>query len=375
MACWKVVGGADKGGILVRQGQALASPATDERLATDSVVEELQLAGDRLNYQLVKGTGPQTGWVSIRISGKDLLVKTDLPSAPKDVEVAAILSTEDAAMSSPAPLKPSQSAELEASSGEGVVESVDDPASGNGVSSAAPCAAPESEDSRPGCEAQVTELGNVEFADEEDDAAEAPSAPEPETPPAEVPLPAAEQSAETRVGSQVEIRGLKSKPELNGRRAVVALYDEAAGRFEVKLEGPMADDRVRCKPENLLLVIARQSTKKLEGDANFKEGRLDQAVACYTQALQEDAKGDVELAATIHSNLAATYAKKQDHVKALEEANHAIKLRPDWAKGHSRRGLSLLSLGREAEAQASYIQAVKGDPVTESYLAGLGQAT
>ncbi|CAE8584121.1 unnamed protein product [Polarella glacialis] len=310
MACWKVVGGADKGGILVRQGQALASPATDERLATDSVVEELQLAGDRLNYQLVKGTGPQTGWVSIRISGKDLLVKTDLPSAPKDVEVAA-------------------------SSGEGVVESVDDPASGNGVSSAAPCAAPESEDSRPGCEAQVTELGNVEFADEEDDAAEAPSAPEPETPPAEVPLPAAEQSAETRVGSQVEIRGLKSKPELNGRRAVVALYDEAAGRFEVKLEGPMADDRVRCKPENLLLVIARQSTKKLEGDANFKEGRLDQAVACYTQALQEDAKGDVELAATIHSNLAATYAKKQDHVKALEEANHAIKLRPDWAKGHS----------------------------------------
>ncbi|CAJ1352591.1 unnamed protein product, partial [Effrenium voratum] len=30
----------------------------------------------------------------------------------------------------------------------------------------------------------------------------------------------------------VEISGLKSKPELNGKRATVMLKDEAAGRFE-----------------------------------------------------------------------------------------------------------------------------------------------
>eukprot|EP00434_Breviolum_minutum_P007325 symbB.v1.2.006465.t1/scaffold325.1/size228936/10 len=36
---------------------------------------------------------------------------------------------------------------------------------------------------------------------------------------------------------------------------------------------------------------------------------------------------------------------------------------------------TLLSLGRFADAQASYIQAVKNDPVTDGYLAGLSQAT
>eukprot|EP00439_Symbiodinium_sp_Y106_P001564 s2072_g1.t1 len=34
-----------------------------------------------------------------------------------------------------------------------------------------------------------------------------------------------------------------------------------------------------------------------------------------------------------------------------------------------------LGLGKAAEAQASYIQAVRSDPVTEGYLAGLSKAT
>ena len=45
---WQVVGGADKGGILVREGQALASKACEERLSMGAKVKELQLVGDRL---------------------------------------------------------------------------------------------------------------------------------------------------------------------------------------------------------------------------------------------------------------------------------------------------------------------------------------
>jgi len=77
MVHWEVVGGLDKGGILVREGQALGSKATSDRLATGAVVEELQLVGDRLNYELVIGSGPKRGWVSVKISGKDLLVKQE----------------------------------------------------------------------------------------------------------------------------------------------------------------------------------------------------------------------------------------------------------------------------------------------------------
>ena len=41
-----------------------------ERLSTGAVVEELQLVGERLQYQLRSGEGPKTGWVSISLKDK-----------------------------------------------------------------------------------------------------------------------------------------------------------------------------------------------------------------------------------------------------------------------------------------------------------------
>mmetsp|Transcript_10000 Transcript_10000/g.24933 ORF Transcript_10000/g.24933 Transcript_10000/m.24933 type:complete len:402 (-) Transcript_10000:46-1251(-) len=74
---WEVVGGSDKGGILVREGQDLKSPATKDRLSTGALVEQLELKGERLQYKLITGTGPATGWVSLKVTGKDLLIKKD----------------------------------------------------------------------------------------------------------------------------------------------------------------------------------------------------------------------------------------------------------------------------------------------------------
>mmetsp|Transcript_115047 Transcript_115047/g.245747 ORF Transcript_115047/g.245747 Transcript_115047/m.245747 type:complete len:324 (+) Transcript_115047:63-1034(+) len=75
--CWRVVGGADKGGILVRTGKDLASPAAPSRLSTGALVKELELEGDRLLYERATGEGPDSGWVSIRLKDKDLLVEAD----------------------------------------------------------------------------------------------------------------------------------------------------------------------------------------------------------------------------------------------------------------------------------------------------------
>ncbi|CAE7928475.1 unnamed protein product [Symbiodinium necroappetens] len=76
-ARWKVVGGGDKGGILVREKKETSSEQLDARLATHAVVEELQLSGERLNFRKLEGEGPETGWVSIRLKGKELLVPLD----------------------------------------------------------------------------------------------------------------------------------------------------------------------------------------------------------------------------------------------------------------------------------------------------------
>eukprot|EP00930_Biecheleria_cincta_P098262 TRINITY_DN89936_c0_g1_i1.p1 TRINITY_DN89936_c0_g1~~TRINITY_DN89936_c0_g1_i1.p1 ORF type:complete len:443 (-),score=65.78 TRINITY_DN89936_c0_g1_i1:250-1578(-) len=72
---WRVSGGIESGGILVRVGQQLNSQQSVSRLSAGAIVKELELHGDRLRYQLVHGEGPDEGWVSIKVKGKELLVK------------------------------------------------------------------------------------------------------------------------------------------------------------------------------------------------------------------------------------------------------------------------------------------------------------
>ena len=73
-ATWEVVGGADKGGILVRKEKALGSQELPGRLSVGSLVEELELDGERLHYRRLTGAGPDKGWVSLKIKDKPLLL-------------------------------------------------------------------------------------------------------------------------------------------------------------------------------------------------------------------------------------------------------------------------------------------------------------
>jgi len=75
------VGGADKGGIMVREGKATTSKQLSEKLATSAIVEELELVGDRLHFKKVSGAGPESGWVSTAVKDKSLLIKVAAASA------------------------------------------------------------------------------------------------------------------------------------------------------------------------------------------------------------------------------------------------------------------------------------------------------
>lgn len=70
---WLVVGGDDKGGILLRKGVDLSSQEDPCRLSRGAVVEQVELKGNRLHYQLLQGIRPKFGWVSIAIKGKKLV--------------------------------------------------------------------------------------------------------------------------------------------------------------------------------------------------------------------------------------------------------------------------------------------------------------
>uniref|UniRef100_A0A7S1RH34 Serine hydrolase domain-containing protein n=1 Tax=Alexandrium catenella TaxID=2925 RepID=A0A7S1RH34_ALECA len=80
---WEVVGGAAKGGIVVRQGEDVQSPMEEERLSTGALLRILKMSGERLNFERVSGTGPSTGWVSEKLKdGKDLVQRTETPAPP-----------------------------------------------------------------------------------------------------------------------------------------------------------------------------------------------------------------------------------------------------------------------------------------------------
>ncbi|CAK9000539.1 unnamed protein product [Durusdinium trenchii] len=77
---WEVIGGADKGGVIVRVDEEISSTPFPDRLTTGSLVMEVELVGDRLCYDRIAGTGagPDSGWVSVRLGLKELLVPIDV---------------------------------------------------------------------------------------------------------------------------------------------------------------------------------------------------------------------------------------------------------------------------------------------------------
>ncbi|CAE8632264.1 unnamed protein product [Polarella glacialis] len=94
---WKIVGGTKEGGILVREGQDSGSAQLPGRLSTGAIVQELQQlqsGGQRLQYRLLSGLGPGSGWVSAKLSsGKELAVPLPREASPlpKDPGVLPLL--------------------------------------------------------------------------------------------------------------------------------------------------------------------------------------------------------------------------------------------------------------------------------------------
>eukprot|EP00438_Fugacium_kawagutii_P007447 Skav210456 [mRNA] locus=scaffold1297:278241:283607:+ [translate_table: standard] len=82
--------------IIVREKRDLQSQQFEERLSTGALVEQTELIGDRLRYSRVSGSGPDTGWVSIRMAHKDLLVLMKPPLRHWRSELVPVLRSSSA---------------------------------------------------------------------------------------------------------------------------------------------------------------------------------------------------------------------------------------------------------------------------------------
>jgi len=96
---------------------------------------------------------------------------------------------------------------------------------------------------------------------------------------------------------------------------------------------------------------------KRRGNHAFKNGSLAEAELLYGRAIEHDPKQ-----APLWGNRCAARVGMKKWTEALADADEAIKVQPDWAKGHFRRGQCLAGLGRWAEAQRAYERALELEP-------------
>eukprot|EP00322_Chrysochromulina_rotalis_P018573 CAMPEP_0115859474 /NCGR_PEP_ID=MMETSP0287-20121206/16633_1 /TAXON_ID=412157 /ORGANISM="Chrysochromulina rotalis, Strain UIO044" /LENGTH=389 /DNA_ID=CAMNT_0003313773 /DNA_START=12 /DNA_END=1181 /DNA_ORIENTATION=+ len=102
---------------------------------------------------------------------------------------------------------------------------------------------------------------------------------------------------------------------------------------------------------------AKAEAAKAAGNAAFKAQDYDAAVKAFTEAIEADPTNHV-----LFSNRSGAHAAKAQFKEALLDANECIKLKGDWAKGHSRRGAAYFGLKNLPSAQASYEKGLELDP-------------
>eukprot|EP00758_Cryptobia_borreli_P006413 Tbor_TRINITY_DN5148_c0_g1::TRINITY_DN5148_c0_g1_i1::g.25781::m.25781 len=105
---------------------------------------------------------------------------------------------------------------------------------------------------------------------------------------------------------------------------------------------------------------------KAKGNAAFQAKNYQEAISNYTKAIELDPASTN--AGALYSNRAASYTSLQDYIKALEDAESCIRVRPDWLKGYFRKGIALEGLSRYDEAACAYGEAFKVDPKNEEVM-------
>lgn len=107
---------------------------------------------------------------------------------------------------------------------------------------------------------------------------------------------------------------------------------------------------------------------KAKGNAALSAGNAQEAVACYTKAIELNPNDHV-----FFSNRSAAYLSMDDAQHALEDADACIKVKGDWAKGYARKGAALHALRQYDDAIAAYEQGLGVEANNAACLNGIDE--
>ena len=136
--------------------------------------------------------------------------------------------------------------------------------------------------------------------------------------------------------------------------------------------------------KNVNLSMVRH--QKDEGNDAYEKQNYIDALSAYTKGIEcfqnksepqeewippdskRDSKDGTEeqiLLASLLSNRSLTFFKLQEYQKACTDANHTIRIRPEWVKGYFRRAEALWNLKEFKAAFVDYKQALQLDPIDD----------
>jgi len=125
-------------------------------------------------------------------------------------------------------------------------------------------------------------------------------------------------------------------------------------------------EALRMDPDNNRLKLALKKINKQEdlkerGNIAFKNGKLDEAIRIYTEAVELD-PFNKNLNAILYANRAAANLKLKKLQDALRDCNKAIELNDKYIKAYTRRGEIRMDMGDYEEAVRDFQQIRQLDP-------------
>jgi len=129
-----------------------------------------------------------------------------------------------------------------------------------------------------------------------------------------------------------------------------------------------ADDNFTEEEKQEMLATAIAAKER--GNTFFKAGDVDQAIECYTEAIDSAPPGATELA-TFFANRAACYAKSGRHRWVAEDCTAALELQPDHVKALMRRAQAKETMEEPDAALADMKRVVELDPTVKAAAAAV----
>ncbi|MPC18380.1 RNA polymerase II-associated protein 3 [Portunus trituberculatus] len=123
---------------------------------------------------------------------------------------------------------------------------------------------------------------------------------------------------------------------------------------EHKQPSPKTTPPVNILPANKK---ERATALKEEGNKLYSKGRLEDAVAKYTQGMALDPTNPL-----LPANRAMAYIKLKKYTAAEADCNRCLKLDCDYIKGYLRRATARLNLGKEELARRDCLKVLEMEP-------------